>query len=179
MESFPKIHHTRKWLLSIIAIAIIYSNIIVIAAIPFPFARGLPIPKIMAFFFNVYSVFSNYNVESKDYFIWVLAGTDEKEENWVPINIDEYFPYKRGAYAGRIAPLFYVKRAAITGDWSILGNIHEQMAEKILKKYNRLNPEKPATKVKIAFGYWPKSRKSYREFQKPELVHYAEIYRGP
>jgi hypothetical protein len=150
----------HRWLLSAVALAVIYVNLAVIFH-PGATRRkhpALPLHPALYDAFLIFGVFSYYETNNHEMQLWGDTGkTNVGIGGWKLLDAHEHFPFTRGERDGRIwASRHYraLPRSEHLAVWQRTGL-------QILQRHNRLHPDEPILRLGIQNVSWPRSPEGF------------------
>jgi hypothetical protein len=154
----------RRWLMSALAVLIMYGNVAVIFnpdKLGFHGWPSLPRPFALHDAFLIAGMFSGYSAYNFDFFIEGLrtnAGRLQDRGQVIELPVREFF--------SRRYPLLYPQLFA-AHHWDMLGDAAQHralraLAAKIRARHNQLHPEAPIDRVQFGSVNFPQSPRGYR-----------------
>jgi hypothetical protein len=166
--SSPALSASRRWILSAIALGLLYGNAMVALQPPQLEAFGIfiPHPKAVRDAFVLTAMFLTDSPKNEEYVIHGLrtqTGRAEDRGGWIRLPLTDHFPHRHGITSMH---LYVPYPEAIGGEagrqraWALL-------AAKIRANHNRLHPDQPVAQVRIGSLEWPKDPRGFHAGKAP------------
>jgi hypothetical protein len=172
----------RRWLMSAIAVWVVYGNLAVTfnaqkLGLP-DWVPSLPRPFAIHDAFLIPGMFSGYSDYNFDFFLLgqrSARGRETDRGRWIDLPVEEYFPQR--------APIVYTQLFA-AHHWDMLGDRGQReawaaLAGRIRRRHNRLHPDEEIGRVRIGSINFPQSPDGYRAAKTRDALRTELWYRDP
>jgi hypothetical protein len=153
----------RRWIMSAIALALLYGNAMVALQPAELLELGLfiPHPEAVRNAFVLTAMFASDLPQNEDYLIQGrLAPADiaDDQERWITLPLGEHLPRRHPITTMEI----YAPYPQAIGGEPARQRAWTVMAHKIRARHNRLHPDIPVEQIRFGALQWPKDPRGYR-----------------
>jgi len=161
-----------------LAVLLVYGNLAVALQPPQLGVAPLPRPRWLFDAFLLPGMFSGYTTTNLDFHLTGLRddrGREGDRGRWIVLELGEHFPQRLGITFTQLYAPHHREVLGAAGQRAAWASL----ARKIRQRHNRLHPDQPVVRVRIATLEWPIHPSGYRGGKRADTMRLRSWFEEP